>query len=343
MSKQLLGVIDATSFHRNLETLIMNRSAAAIPFGGRYRLIDFILSNMVNSGIENVAVFPEVHYRSLIDHLGSGRDWGLDRKKDGLFFFPSPELEGLSMKTGSFDHFDESLEYFYRSKQPYTIIANSYTVFNMNFMPVLNFHLNSGCDITELQQNGLSMGIYLLKTSLLIELIESRQRTGYSSMAEVTSDVTSCFSVCNYQHEGYATKIESVKGYYEACMKLLTPYVFGQLFTKEQPIYTKVKDEPPSRYTKNASVHHSIVANGVIIEGRVENSILSRGVRIGKGSVIRNSVIMQKCHVGEDCILDTVILDNDVKVANGSRLSGSFDNPLFQKKGHSQGVPLEVM
>ncbi|MEW9051978.1 MAG: sugar phosphate nucleotidyltransferase [Neobacillus sp.] len=339
MKRKLLGVIDATTYHNDLEELLLHRSLGALPFAGRYRLIDFVLSNMVNSGIRSVAIFPKMTYRSLMDHLGSGKNWDLNRKKDGLFFFPSPIIDHDHNKIGSFEHFAANLDFFYRSTQEYSIIANSYTVFNMNFTPLLEWHIDSGCDITEIyHQDGSSMEMYLVKTSLLIKLIESRNETGYTCMKDVVLDLGNLYSICRYEYTGYKQMIKSIEDYYSTSLNLLNSDVWKQLFLKEQPIITKVKDEPPTRYLKGSSVNNAMIANGCLIQGTVENSIISRGVKIGKGVVIKNSIIMQKCQIEDNCYLDSVILDKDVKVEANTVLTGTASAPFVVRKGTKQGA-----
>jgi glucose-1-phosphate adenylyltransferase len=339
LKRKLLGVIDATTYHNDLEELLLHRSLGALPFAGRYRLIDFVLSNMVNSGIRSVAIFPKMTYRSLMDHLGSGKNWDLNRKKDGLFFFPSPIIDHDHNKIGSFEHFAANLDFFYRSTQEYSIIANSYTVFNMNFTPLLEWHIDSGCDITEIyHQDGSSMEMYLVKTSLLIKLIESRNETGYTCMKDVVLDLGNLYSICRYEYTGYKQMIKSIEDYYSTSLNLLNSDVWKQLFLKEQPIITKVKDEPPTRYLKGSSVNNAMIANGCLIQGTVENSIISRGVKIGKGVVIKNSIIMQKCQIEDNCYLDSVILDKDVKVEANTVLTGTASAPFVVRKGTKQGA-----
>ncbi|MDZ5472632.1 sugar phosphate nucleotidyltransferase [Bacillus sp. 31A1R] len=338
MSNKLLGVIDATTYHEDLEELILHRSLAAVPFGGRYRLIDFILSNMVNSGIKSVAIFPKFQYRSLMDHLGSGKNWDLNRKRDGLFFFPSPIIDGSSKGIGSFNHFAANIDFFHRSTQEYALISNCFTVFNMNFKPVLKWHVNSGCDITEIRNNSKSLQMYLVKTSLLMDLIENRDMTGYTCMRDVVTDINHAYKLCHYEYSGYAKQIDSIQAYYETSMNLLKPDVWKQLFLKDQPIYTKVKDEPPTRYLKGAFVRNSMIANGCLIEGNVENSLISRAVKIGKGSTVKNCIIMQKSQIGENCVLESVILDKDVKIEPGTIMIGSVESPYVIRKGTIQGA-----
>ena len=339
MKRELLGVIDATTYHEDLEDLLTHRSLAALPFGGRYRIIDFILSNMVNSGIHSVAIFPKLQYRSLMDHLGSGKNWDLNRKRDGLFFFPSPIIDQDENKIGSFNHFAANLDYFYRSTQEYSLIANCYTVFNMNFNPVLDSHIHSGCDITEIHNvDGKSMELYLIKTSLLIELLETRNETGYTCIKDVVMDIHHNYTICHYDYNGYAVMIDSIENYFSTSLNLMESDVWKQLFLKDQPIYTKVKDEPPTKYLKGSSVQNAMIANGCLISGSVENSLISRGVKIGKGSVIKNCIIMQKCQIEDNCFLDSVILDKDVKIEAGTRLTGTSQSPFVIRKGSKQGA-----
>lgn len=335
MDRKLLGVIDATTYQKGLEDLIQHRSLAAVPFGGRYRLIDFILSNMVNSGIKSVAIFPKNQYRSLMDHLGSGKDWDLNRKRDGLFFFPASAEE---KEITSFNHFAANKDFFDRSNQQYALISNCFTVCNMNFEPILDWHIKSGCDITEVRKDGRSLHMFLIKKSLLVELFETREETGYTCMRDVVTDINSPYRQCHYEFKGYAVMIDSITTYFNESMKLLNPSIWKELFLKNQPVYTKVKDEPPTRYFTGASVKNSVIANGCLIEGTVENSIISRAVKIGKGSVIKNSIIMQKCQIGENCILDSVVLDKDVKVNNGTMMYGTKELPYVVRKGTVQGA-----
>lgn len=339
MNKQLLGIIDATSYHDDLTDLLMHRSLAALPFGGRYRIIDFVLSNMVNSGIRSVAIFPKLQYRSLMDHLGSGKNWGLNRKRDGLFFFPCPIIDQDSSTTGSFDYFAANLDFLNRSSQEYALVANCFTVSNMDFIPVLEQHIQTECDITEIfQQDGKSLEMYVIKTSLLFELIQTRKQTGYTCMKDVVNDIKNFYTICHYNYSGYAVMVDSIQTYFSTSMELLQPKVWNQLFLKEQPIFTKVKDEPPTKYMKDSMVQNSVIANGCIIHGNIENSIVSRGVKVGKGSSIKNCIIMQKSQIGENCFLDSVILDKDVKITAGTVITGTANDPYVIRKGTVQGA-----
>lgn len=337
MSEKLLGVIDATTTFRDLDGLMAHRSLVGVPIAGRYRMIDFVLSSMVNTGIQSIALFTTYPYSSLLDHLESGKNWNLSRKRDGLFFFPSPHLGELRAGIGSFSHFAENIDYFKRASQEYCLIANCFTILNTDFRPVLEKHMELGCDITEIIQNGRRLDMYLIKTSLLIELVETRADTGYTCMSDVVNG-KNCYTRCTYEYPGHVFVINSIESYYSVSMELLKHSVRRDLFLITHPIYTKVKDEPPTRYKKGSTVKNALIANGCIIEGTVENSIIFRGVKIGKGAVVKNSIVMQKCHIGENCVVDTAILDKDVKMLSGTVFIGSQQQPLVVPKGTVQGA-----
>jgi glucose-1-phosphate adenylyltransferase len=209
----------------------------------------------------------------------------------------------------------------------------------MNIRPILEWHNEAKCDITEIRhQDGRSMEMYLIKTSLLIKLIETRHETGYTCMKDVVTDLNAAYTICHYEYNGYAVTIDSIDNYFSTSMKLLEPKVWKQLFLKDQPIITKVKDEPPTKYVQESVVKNAMIANGCHISGTVENSIIARGVKIAKGAVIKNCIIMQKCQIEENCYLDSVILDKDVKVEAGTYLAGTAHAPYVIRKGTKQGA-----
>ncbi|MED1122284.1 glucose-1-phosphate adenylyltransferase subunit GlgD [Bacillus atrophaeus] len=337
INNQILGVIDETTYKHSLQDLAAQRSLGAIPFAGRYRLIDFMLSNMVNADIRSVAIFPKYRYRSLMDHLGAGKEWDLHRKKDGLFFFPSPHLHHEYDEFGSFRQFSDHLDYFHRSSQQYAVITNSHTVCNIQFKYVLKRHQEAGCDITEVYQDGQSLQIYLMSSKLLKDLIYGHAEKGYKTIQEAVEKESSTLTVCPYEYSGYAAVIDSVEKYYLHSMQLIQPSFWQQVFLPQLPIYTKVKDEPPTKYGKHSAVRNSLVANGCVLEGEVENCILFRGVHVGKGTKLKNCIIMQKTQIGENCVLEQVISDKDVRIGNATEAAGTIEQPLVLKKGLVQG------
>jgi glucose-1-phosphate adenylyltransferase len=332
MPCSMLGIINATTEFDTYQTLTAERSLASVPFAGRYRLIDFMLSNMVNSGITNVAVFTGQEVRSLMDHLGSGKQWDLDRKRDGLFVF-SPEGTSRNERFGSLAHFAKNMTYFLRSKQEYVVIANCYTIGILDFCKILDRHLETGADITEVVHNGKPIETYILSKDLLLSLFEQYKDQGYYSILDVVHDKRHNFQINRYDWTGYLAIIDSLNSYYQNSLDLFHPPVWKQIFNQNEPIFTKVKDEPPTYYKKGAKVTNSIIANGCMIEGEVENSIIFRAVKIGKGSIVRNSIIMQKCRIEENCLLDGVILDKDVQIGDGIQLKGTTEAPYVVNKG----------
>jgi glucose-1-phosphate adenylyltransferase len=333
----MLGIIDATAYKPEIEDLTLHRSLAAIPFASRYRVIDFVLSNMVNSEIESVAIFPKYQYRSLMDHLGSGKQWDLNRKKDGLFFFPSPHLHNEYDEFGSFRQFSDHIDYFLRSTQEYAVITNSHTVCNIDYKQVLQSHLKNGCDITEVTKDGKSLQMYIMSTKLLVDLIQTKEQSGYQTLTDVIIQKRNHVTICEYSFTGYVAIIDSMSSYYKHSMDMLNPSIWNGIFLKDRPILTKAKDEPPTKYGKDAVVKNSLIANGCKIEGYVENSIIFRGVYIGKGTVVKNSVIMQKSQIGDQCLLENVIADKDVKVLNSSKINGTESMPSILRKRTIQG------
>ncbi|MFD3448684.1 sugar phosphate nucleotidyltransferase [Microbacteriaceae bacterium 4G12] len=337
MNESMLGIINATNTFISLKELTLQRSLGALPFGGRYRLIDFMLSNMVHSDIHSVAIFTGHANRSLMDHLGSGKQWDLDRKRDGLFVF-TPNCQCEAEEFGTFTHFARNIDYFLRSKQKYVVITNCHIVATMNFKPILKRHIEVGAHITEVCQGGHSLQTYILEKDLLVSLFEQYKHKGYYSIIDVVREKRQSLHIHPYEYTGYVAIIDSIEGYYEHNLSMLKREVWEQIFVPDAPIFTKVKDEAPTRYTKEAKVINSMIANGSVIEGKVENSMIFRSVKIGKNSIIRNCIIMQKSQVGENCILDGVILDKDVKIEDGTVLTGIPGVPYVVPKGTVQGA-----
>ncbi|MBP0726267.1 glucose-1-phosphate adenylyltransferase [Bacillus sp. RG28] len=338
MKQTMLGIIEVSTHFESLQALTKHRPLATLPFAGRYRLIDFILSNMVNSEITSVAVFPDKPYRSIIDHLGSGKHWDLNRKRDGLFIFTPEPQDGAF---GSFDFIEKHIQFLLRSTQKYVVVANTYTICSVDFRQILKRHIETKSDITELKQFGRSLNIYILEKELLLKLFENFHEKGYETIMDVVRDEYNGVRIAPYEITQYVAKIQSIEDYYEHSLKLLQPEIWKQLFIESNPIFTKVKDEPPTKYAKQAVVKNSIIANGCIIEGNVENCVISRGVKIGKNTIIRNCVVMQKTIIGDNCILDGVILDKDVVVRNDVVIEAEKNEPVVLQKGSVQGALLK--
>jgi len=364
--KRIMGVINLINEPDRLEELTLGRCLASVPFGGRYRLVDFPLSNMVNSGIEDVAVFTHHKYRSLMDHLGSGKEWDLDRKRGGLFVLPSLLDTPSGISKGDLFQFFSHRDYFYRGRQEYVLVSRSHIVCNIDYRKVLEQHEATGADITcvyhelddeddaiyrkltieadgritamqdrtgRLASRNVSMEMYLMSKHLLLDIVETCLAQGDDHLVRdgIMKNI-SRLRLYGYKHEGYTGIVNTIQSYYRHSMALLEPSLIRELFFRGAPIYTKVKDEPPTKYTESADVRNSLVANGCVVEGVVENSLLSRGVKVRPGAVVRNCILMQNCDIGEGVSLEHAILDKDVCIDRGRVLSGAESAPFLAAK-----------
>lgn len=364
--KPLMGVINLVHEPDDLDELTMYRNTASVPFGGRYRLIDFTLSNMVNSGIENVAVFTHHTYRSLMDHLGSGKEWDLDRKTGGLFLLPPLGNNGMFTGNGDLSQFYANRDFFYRGKEQLVLLARSHVVCNIQFAEAVRFHEEKKADITVIykemepdpsakfhrlavrgddritvmeEQSGrlrtdhISLEMYIMNKELFLDMVESTLARGYDYIVRdgILKNIDK-LGVYGYRFDGYAGIVTSINSYYKHSLELLCPNHLRDLFFQNEPIYTKIKDEPPAKHINGCTVKNSLVANGCIIEGTVKNSILFRGVRVEKGAEIQNSIVMQNCLIRQNASIENSILDKDVRISPNRSLCGDQHAPFVAAK-----------
>ncbi|MDF2606265.1 MAG: glgD [Bacillales bacterium] len=339
MKNNMLCIIDATTYSESLHDLTSYRSLAALPFLGRYRLIDFPLSNAVNSSITNVAIITKYHHRAILDHLGSGKSWDLDRKNDGLFIFPS-ELYTDNDYTHSLRVLNNHIDYLKRSSQEYVVLTNCYTICYLDFEQILRFHLTHEQQVTSIVNKGNALDIYIIRKDLLIELIEGYSFNDGESMNEIIYKGNAIVTFEEYEHSDFVAKVNSLKSYYENSMQLLKAEYWKQLFRYEKPIFTKVKDEPPTFYGENSSVSNSLIANGCVINGRVENSIIFRGAIVEENAIVRNSIIMQRGKVLNSSVLEKLIIDKDIIISNECNFENEY--PKIIPKGYKQGAMINT-
>ena len=353
-----------------LRDLTRSRSIAAMPIGGRYRVIDVLLSNMVHSQITNVGLITQRNYHSLMDHLESGKAWDLNRKRDGLFILPPYVTRGnTGSYSGMLDAIRSNLGYVRRSAQRYALISGSSTVFNMKFDDMMKKHLETGADITilynvpaenelkgdaerthlKMDEEGrvvdievsprlhsypnVSMDVYIMDKALLTYLVEvsaAHYRTDF--VRDVLLKQLSELKVYGYRYDGYVSRIESISSYYKLNMDMLNGEIRTPLLYRPNPVYTKVKDEVPARYEASAKAVNSLVADGCIIEGTVENSVLFRGVRVGKGAVVKDCILMQGVEVQDGAQLSNVIADKDAFIKRDRRIVGQESYPVVIEK-----------
>lgn len=361
----VLGLIDLHEDNSLIKVLTKTRPVASIPFVGRYRLIDFPLSSMVNSGVVSVGVMLQDKASSILDHLKSGKDWDLARHHAGLFYLSFTRDEANdNMRDSDLYMLYKNIERLRKTPHEYILMMGGNAVFNMDFGNVLRFHQNTSADITivycrtkdayqtpsitlETKETGkvtdiakspdikkdtdVSLGIYLMSRKIFLNIVEhAYERGGRDFLLDGIMRSTDKYNIYGYRYGGYTAIINSLADYYEASMDLLNPKIWRELFIDKSPIYTKVKDDVPAQYKSCAKVSHSLITNGCIIDGTVENSILFRDVVIKKGAVIKNSIIMQTCQIGENSYLENVICDKGVKVSSEKRLCGAENYPFVK-------------
>ncbi|GGM39957.1 glucose-1-phosphate adenylyltransferase [Paraliobacillus quinghaiensis] len=355
--KDVLGIINVTQENPNLQALGSHRCQASIPYAGRYRIIDFILSNMVQANIRNIAVFAPPNYRSLLDHLGSGKDWDLEYKQDGLFIFPQNALANNNQ--GDISILNQHLDYLEKSNQTYVLLSFGSLIMNIDFKGLIKHHIHSGSDITVLykqkENDDLSLSnillddfqnissfkasgsphgsldIFVLRKDLLIQLIKKHAHQSVN-LLEILMESADKYSMNAFKFDGYVQKIDSVASYYQSNMQLLESCFLAHALFSPNEIYSKLKDEPPTKYGETSKVKNVIIANGCVIEGEVENSILFRGTRVEKGAVIKNSIVFPKSVIGEYAQLDGVIVDKELAILPFERLSGTMTSPKVVTK-----------
>lgn len=361
----VIGLISANYATEQLGSLTGQRTIASLPFGSRYRLIDFPLSNMVNAGITTVGLVTPYRYRSIFDHIGAGGDWGLDRKVGGLFVLPG-SVFGVSTSGSRFLLRDvaRNIVYLNRTPAPYVLVASSNVVSNTDYRAMAEAHLASGADITLAYneavedepdmtglktENGRVLGVtrgvkrgqeafldcFIIGRGLLLKIVEWYSAINYLDLFEGLAGDYDKMDVRTYQVEGYARSIYTTQAYYARSMDLLDEKVNTELFNKEAPIMTKIQDSVPTKYLAGGRTKNSLIPAGCIIEGSVENSILFRGVKVGRGAVIKNSIIMQSCTIENGAVVENAILDRSNLISAGTVIKGSVEAIFIKEKNYS--------
>lgn len=363
--KNFIGIINLDENEDRIRELTRGRVLASIPMAGRYRIIDFILSNMTNSKIGNIGLFTRNKSRSLIDHLSNGRPWDLDRKIDGLRVF---NFSDESLFYDDVQMFADNIEFFKFSRQEYVIMAPAYMICNIDFEKVAKQYLESGADVTVVYKkvnNGdknfihcdtldvdiegnvknvgknigsdknlnICMEMFILRKDLFIEFVYDCVKIGrHKKIKKFIYDNLDKYNVKAYEFKGYLSCINSLQAYYKTNMDLLDLDVNKELFYDKAPIYTKSKDGAPAKYTESSNVKNSIVANGCYIEGEVENCIISRSVHIRKGARLKDCIILQNTVIGEGAKLTNCIIDKYVYVRDKDILKGIEEYPVVIEK-----------
>ena len=366
----VLGIIFSNMHDETLGELTNVRTMGSVPFGGRYRFIDFPLSNMVNSGISNVGVVTKSNYQSLIDHIGSGREWDLSRKVGGLNILPPFSNNHSGIYRGRLEALSGIVDYISNNRANYVLMADCDVISNMDYREMIHKHISTGADITVLYQktdlakedllsdttafgfdangriNDVMIGpsmpgqynvyrnVTVISRDLLSRIIaDSAQHNQISFKREILQKSHDRYNILGFESTGMSLTIHSIKSYFDANMKLLDPKVRNAIFNAKSPIYTKIKDEVPAKYGTSAKVSNSLVADGCIIDGEVENSVIFRGVKIAKGVTVTNSIVMQGATLSDGASLNYVIADKDVIVREHRALMGFATYPIYIAKG----------
>ncbi len=369
------GIIFSNLHDKNIPELTRNRTMASVPYAGRYRLIDFTLSNMVNSGISSVSVITHYNYQSLMDHLGAGKDWDLARRDGGIKLLP-PYISAFSnnqnMLYNSRLEALKSVNYSVsRMNSDYVILSDCDVICNIDLNDMINDHIANGADLTmavkrvlltnetasrnvivESNEDGritdviayptdvagyrdIDLNIVVINREYLQSVVVDAIAHGYTSFnRDVLSRNASRRNYRVYKYDGYFANINSFADYFSHSMELLTnPECREGLFNvKNRPIYTKVRNSAPTRYIDGSNVKNSLIADGCQIEGTVENSIIFRGVKVGRGAVVKNSILFQDTDVNDNVFLNCVITDKEVTIRDGRVLSGHETLPFFIEK-----------
>jgi len=372
MIREAFGLVYAGEEITNMRELVDQRTVGALPIGGKYRTIDFPLSNMVNSDIRSVGVIVSRNYNSLMDHLGSGKEWDLSRKGEGLFILtPFSLRENPGTYRGKVEALKSSMDYLRRVRQEYCILAGATSIYNFVYDDMMRFHIDSGADITALYHNvgndhvvderyrdvffdltdeGRIRGIdinpvltqhtarslksYIVRKDILMYLVdESFSKGEYKFSENLLRNNVDRVKIMAFEHKGYVGMLRSASAYFSINMDMLDAKIRSELFPVGHRIYTKTKDSVPAKYTVSADVKQSLVANECIIDGSIEKSVLFRDVRVGKGARVKNSIILPGSKIEENADLEYVILDKNVTVRPHSRLVGSKDYPVVIRKG----------
>ncbi|MDO5125118.1 MAG: glucose-1-phosphate adenylyltransferase subunit GlgD [Ruminococcus sp.] len=367
----VLGLIFANMHNMTVGDLTKNRTMGSVLFGGRYRLIDFPLSNMVNSGISEVGVITKSNYQSLLDHLGSAREWDLARKKGGLYILPPYGNEGSTLYRGRIEALYGAMSFIKHSMAEYVVLSDCEVVTNMDLKPILAQHVDSGADITMVVHTGeyssediknstvvttddngyvksvliqpqisgnctTSLNVFVINKQSLIDMIQDAMSRGFVSFEkDILQAKCNELKIMTYEYNNYFSRITSTLNYFEANMRLLDIENAKKLFLPKKPIYTKVRDNAPAKYDLDSNVKNSLIADGCIIEGEVENSVLFRGVKVGKGTKVKNCVLMQGTVVGDNAEVNYLITDKNVKISDNQIISGVKTYPMYVGKGAS--------
>ncbi|MBE6702497.1 MAG: glucose-1-phosphate adenylyltransferase subunit GlgD [Ruminococcaceae bacterium] len=370
------GIIFSNIHDASIPELTTRRTMGSIPFAGRYRLIDFALSNMVNSGITKVGLITHDNYQSLLDHVGNGKDWDLARRNGGIKILPPfitayDNAVANKVYTTRLEALMGVMNFVDRCTEEALVLSDCDVICNVDLAVAMEQHRKNNADVTlitatvDTDEQDLDRKVQVPTFDENNRLIDIGAYEGQQGRVEICSDImivrrtylqrvvadaisrgyTSFHRDVIYRnlgrdrffvarYDGFFARVNSIESYFRCSMRLLDRKSRVNLFyRRNQPIFTKVRNSAPTRYLPDAKVKNSLIADGCVIEGTVENSILFRGVHVGKGTVIRNSILMQDTYTGENVKLGCVITDKNVVIKDDRELCGHETLPFYIGKG----------
>ena len=359
---KVIGIITCNYTSKEKDFTSTERPIAAAPYVGRYRVIDFPLSNMVNAGIRTVGVIMPKNFRALADHLGAGKEWSLDRKNGGLFFLPGSAF-GTARVGSRFLLRDliENRAMLTRSDDGYVVFSSSNIVFNADLNELLDAHIASGADITAYTKianesdadvvafdvkdgvvKGMKYGVeegetafldtFVVKRSLLLDMLDWFSADDHLDLFEAILSHNMPVTIGTFLYEGYCAAIFNAKSYYQANMDMLKPEIANSVFPTGRYIKTKTHDTPPAKLETGSKVVKSLVSSGCRIWGEVDGSVLSRNVIVEAGATVKDSIIMQGTVIKSGAVVECAIIDRNNVIAAGTVLKGTPDEILIKGK-----------
>lgn len=363
-----LGIISFEDSTANIEGLMDFRPVPAIAFMGRYRIIDMILSDYTNSGIDHVQVYCKEKPRNLFEHLGDGSHYNINSKRGKLRILYGEKAFSNPVYNTDVANYILNMQYIEDDPNEYVIVAPSYFVYNFDFNKALDAHKESdadvtvlytetndakrqflGCDVLKMnsderitgfeknlgsrKKNTISLEAYVMTKAKFIELVYKAEET--SSLywfKDILADQLEEMKIVGYHMEEYVGCLNSLSEYFRVNMELKNANMAKELFRPDWPIHTKTSDSCPTRFSEDAEVHGSLFANGSVIEGNVENSIISRNVTICKGAEVKDSIILPGAYIGQNAKLDHAIVDKYAIVHHVKKLEGTDEEPVYVKR-----------
>ncbi|MCR5785902.1 MAG: glucose-1-phosphate adenylyltransferase subunit GlgD [Eubacterium sp.] len=363
-----LGICFSNIHDHNIPELTKLRTIASVPFGGRYRLIDFAISGMVNAGIQNIGIITRTKYRSLMSYIGSGKDWDLNRNNGGITFLaPYFEAESGPLYSNRLEALFNSQKFIEQSNADYVLLSDCDLVATFPFKEAIEFHEKNNTDVTVIYTKhnfdyhinryshvieededhnvtgirvtnelygdlNFGMNAWILKRSVLLQMLREANELNMKSFSKelIPLYMGGRINFKAYEYKGFIAGIDSLYGYYRTNMWLLNKENRHKLFdAPDKPVITRVRGSAPTKYGKNAKVVNSIICDGCNIKGTVINSIISRGVTVGENAVVKNSILLKKTIVAPKADIDYVITEKRALITKGRVLKGCDTHPFF--------------